>query len=298
MKQKVWVLGVILLAVLATAIPALADAPSTGTVVEGVRVPGIALGDSRAQVEAAWGAPASCTNLPYFDGRQGLNGICDFDVSGGGRVTVRYFAPDGGPAQNAPDDVASSVRWPEAVSGWTTTAGVNTILAKSDPAAVIAAYPDAEVTYTMFGGVYSVFDAAQGIGIVWEPNFYNGTVHVSMSISGPRDSAPQPAQYSVVADIELTAVKIKRERQIVAQVLVHNAQDLAAAGATVSATWIFPDGSRQTAAAVTSGSGLATFALNGRLERGTYYLLVDDVELADHIYDYTSGLRSASINVK
>ena len=117
MKRKALILVVILLVSLATAIPVLAAVPAVGTVTEGAGVPGIDLGDSRAQVEAAFGQPASCQNLPYYDGRQGVNGICEFDVDGGGQVTLHYFYADGGPAQDSPDDMVFSIRWPEAVSG-------------------------------------------------------------------------------------------------------------------------------------------------------------------------------------
>ena len=48
---------------LAVAVPVFAYAPSMGTVYEGVTVPGVALGDTRAQVEAAWGEPESCQDL-------------------------------------------------------------------------------------------------------------------------------------------------------------------------------------------------------------------------------------------
>jgi len=62
MRQKVLLLVVILLAALVTVIPALADAPGEGTVNEGVSVPGIALGDTRAEVEASVGPPSNCVS--------------------------------------------------------------------------------------------------------------------------------------------------------------------------------------------------------------------------------------------
>ena len=49
----------LLLLVLLITFPALAAAPAEGLVVEGQSVPGFDLGDSRAQVEAAYGEPAS-----------------------------------------------------------------------------------------------------------------------------------------------------------------------------------------------------------------------------------------------
>ena len=149
MKQKVLVIVVVLLAVLVTALPALADAPAEGTVVEGHSVPGgVTLGDTRAQVEAKWGEPYLCKDMVHFDGRRGIDGICEFDADGINRIEVRYHAADGTwQAQGTPDDVLYNVLWHQTTSGWVTTAGVNTTLALNDPQAVIEAYPNAEVGY-------------------------------------------------------------------------------------------------------------------------------------------------------
>jgi hypothetical protein len=38
--------------------------------------------------------------------------------------------------------------------------------------------------------------------------------------------------------------------------------------------------------------------LTGKLERGTYYLFIDDVQLADHIFIESRGLGHGSIRVK
>jgi hypothetical protein len=71
MFRKSMTILVVVLISLAAVIPVLALAPAEGTVVEGVSVPGIALGDTRAQVEAAYGQPKSCTDMAYYDGRRG-----------------------------------------------------------------------------------------------------------------------------------------------------------------------------------------------------------------------------------
>lgn len=294
MRRKVLVLAVILLAVVLTVPTALADAPATGTVVEGVSVPGIALGDTRVQVEAAYGGPASCTQTPYYES-------CKYDVDGGGQVTINYFAPDGGPAQDSPDDVVSSISWVTAVSGWVTTAGVNTTLAVNDPQAVIDAYPNAEVTYWYSGSfVRQVRDWQLGISIDRFWDFYGAFTYVSMSIFEPQDPPPEPepVKRSYIPDINLTDVKIKRNREITAQVLVHDWQDQPAEGAEVSARWLFPDGTQQAVQGTTSSNGQATFKLFGKLDRGDYYLFIDDVGLTDHIWNYTRGFRHASITVK
>lgn len=302
MRRKVLLLVVTALAILATAIPALAAAPAEGTVIEGHSVPGgVALGDTRAQVETAYGAPASCQNLSYYDGRQGVDGICRFYVDGGGRVKMYFYAPDGGPAQGSADDEVSSITWEQGVSGWETTAGINTIMARDNPQAVLDAYPNAEVTYWYDGTfVAGVRDWGLGISVsrFWE--FYCGCAVASISIFHPQDPppAPEPVKYTYVAEIDMTAVKVKRDREITAQVLVNDAQDLPAEGATVSARWHLPDGSEQTVQAGSSSSGYATFTLSGRFERGTYYLFIDDVQLADHIWNYNRGLRHATVSVK
>lgn len=294
MKQKTLVLVMILLALVITVVPVLAEAPAVGTVTEGIGVPGIDLGFSRAQVEAAFGQPSSCQSVESA----GDFASCSFPVDGGGQVDVRFRGADGGNAANSPDDVVHHIRWHEPVSGWTTTAGVNTALAKSDLEAVVVAYPAAQVTYNSFGAIYSVVDAAQGIEILWSPNFYSGTVHVSMAIFAPRPPAPQPVQQIHVEDIELTAVKNKGQRAITALVQVRNEQGLAAADALVSATWTMPNGTTKTVQDVTSGSGYAYFDLTGRLERGTYLLTIDDLTLTDYIFDRNGSILNASIKVR
>jgi hypothetical protein len=272
----------------------MADAPDVGMVYEGVGVPGIDLGFTRAQVEAAYDDPSFCQSVEI----SGDFGSCSFPVSGGGQVDVRYRGADGGNAANSPDDIVYNIRWHEQVSGWTTTVGVNTTLAKADPDAVIAAYPEAQITYNSFGALYSVVAARQGIEIIWSPDFYSGTTHVSMAIFAPRPPAPQPVQQTYVESIDLTAAKSKGRREIRALVHVQNEQELAASGATVSATWAFPDGASQTIQEVTSSSGYAQFELRGSLDRGTYVLTVDDVTLDDYVFDQTGSVLSASVKAK
>jgi hypothetical protein len=270
---------------------ALAAAPAAGTVYEGLGVPGVNLGFTRAQVEAAYGDPLFCQSVE----EPGDLAACSFPVSGGGQVDVRYRGADGGNASHAPDDVAYNIRWHEQVSSWTTSAGVNTTLAKADPDAVIAAYPQAQVTYNIFGQVYSVVDAQQGIEIIWALDFYSGRTHVSMAIFGPYQPPPPAPQQVHVASIDLTASKDKGQRAITALVQVQNEQDLAAPAATVAATWTFPDGTSQAVQDVTSSSGYAYFQLSGRLSRGTYTLTIDDVTLADYAFDQANSVLIATV---
>jgi hypothetical protein len=269
-----------------------AAAPDFGTVVEGQSVPGVALGFTRAEVEAAYGPPESCTDQAvYGSDLRGLDAICAFTVIGGGRTTIYHRDVDGSLAKGSPDDVVYFVRWSEAVSGWTTTAGVNTTLAKEDPEAAAAAYPNAEVTRNQWGGITRIRDYPLGIEILRSPNFYAGTVSVTMAIFVPTSAPPPPEELTRVTDIELTAKKVK------ALVKVEKESTLAAAGATVLATWEYPDGSTLPVVDVTSMSGYAYFEIL-RAARGSYTLRIDDVVLDGRRFDLENSLLEASVTVK
>jgi len=296
MLRKISYGMIVVIISLMSSLSVLAAAPAEGVVVEGVSVPGVALGDSRAQVEAAFGQPESCRNMSYYDGRVGLNGICDFGVDGGGTVTVYYFAPDGGPAQDSPDDQATFVRWTEEVSGWVTTAGVNTTLARNDPDAVIAAYPNAEVTSG--GAILQVKDWEQGITINWDYDIYLGRfTAVRMTISYPSAAPPPPEQLTIVKDIQLSISKIKGVRKVIALVRVQDELTYGAEGANVTAVWTLPDGRTMNVEDLTSSTGYAYFEID-HAERGLYSLNVTNVELADHRFDSENSVLSASIKLK
>lgn len=293
MRKGLLFLSVILISLVGV-VPVFADAPATGLVHEGQGVPGINLGFTRAQVEMAYGTPDFCQSVEV----SGDMAACSFPVNGGGQVDVRYLGADGGNAANSPNDIVFNIRWSEQVSGWITTAGVYTTLAKNNPDAVIAAYPDAQIVYSSFGEIYSIIDANQGIEIVRAFDFYTGEIHVSMAIFAPRPPAPDPVQSIHVESVDLTATKQRGQRIISGLVQVQNEQQLAAAGATVSATWTFPDGSTQDVQGITSSSGYTVFQLSGRLDRGTYTLTINDVILADHEFDITNSELSASIDAR
>lgn len=267
--------------------------PAEGIVLEGVSVPGIALGFTRAQAEDAYGEPHSCQS----SGSPGNKAYCSFPVSGGGQVNVHYRGADGGTANGSQDDVVFKIGWTEATSGWTTTAGVNTTLAKENPEAVITAYPDARVTYNQFGNIYSVIDYPLGIEIIWEPDFYTGQTHVRMAIFYSMVAPPLPEKLTRVTDINLTTRKVRGKRQVQAYVKVQDEQGQSARGANVFARWTFPDGSTQFVQDATSNSGNAYFEIID-IPRGAYNLTVDDVVLEGHVFDRVNSVLSASINVK
>lgn len=274
---------------------ALAAAPEFGTVVEGLSIPGdVALGDTRAVVEAAFGAPDSCQDqaVSGSDDR-GYDAICDFDVVGGGQVTIYFEDSAGDLADGTPDDITYFIRWTETADGWFTTAGVNTTLADEEPEVAAAAYPDAEVLRFEWGSIWQITDYWQGIRILRSPNFYSGTVTVYMSIFHPTAPPPPPPPREMtvrVSDINLSIVK----RTVEAEVRVLDDREWSVSGAVVEATWTLPDGSTRTVNATTEYGGWARLDLN-KARRGEYTLTIDNVSLADHAFDMDNSVLGASI---
>lgn len=265
---------------------ALAAAPAQGIVVEGESVPGVQLGFTRAQVEAAYGSPAFCQNVSGLD-----QGACQFDVEGGGQVLIRYSGSDGGPAANSPDDVANYIRWYQSVSGWITTAGVNTTLAYEDPDAVMAAYPNATIHYqSLFD--WSLDDPALGIHIYYHTDYLSGALSVSMAISFP-DLTPPVEHFIRVTGIDLSADK----RDLTAAVHVQDELNRDAYSALVYITWTFPNGSQLSVNQRTDRSGVARFYLF-KVRHGTYTVKVDDVLFYDYTFDLDRSQLSASLYVK
>ena len=283
LRRSLYLLIILVLSLSAASV-VLADAPPVGTVYEGTSVPGIALGDTRAQVESAYGPPRSCSSVE----EPADFASCKFDVEGGGSVWTRYRGPDGGNASNSPDDVVHNIRWYD-VDGWVTTAGINTTLALADPQAVIDAYPDAEVTYNAFGSIYQVRDPEIGIEITWNYDFYGGFTTVSMSIFGPYTPPPPPDMVRV-ADIEMAAGR----QSVTAKVLVLDDQDRPVEGAIVDATWTYPKGESRPVSDATASDGYATFKID-KARRGLYYLSINDVTLEGYVYDYIHSVTISGI---
>lgn len=271
-------------------ISALADAPAEGTVVEGQSVPGIALGATRAQVEAAYGEPRAWQDLEV----EGDRAFCLFRVEGGGSVDVRFQGPDGRYASNSPDDVVYYVGW--ALSGWTTTAGVNTTLALADRQAVADAYPNAEVTYDGRGDITSVVDSQLGIMIKWSYDSYTHTTNVYMATYLPIPQLPEGSTIHV-SGIDVKVEKIKGRRRVIAVVSVRGEQGQAVAGATVNITWYYPKGAVQPVKDITSNTGYAYFNRYDA-NHGTWTLTVDDVILEGHPFDRQNSQLSVSFRVK
>jgi hypothetical protein len=282
---------VVVLFSLTAVIPVLAAAPAEGTVVEGVSVPGVALGDTRAQVQAAYGDPFSCTSGYNVDDdatcRYPVEGFADHLVS----IWINFRGPDGGLPSASPDDVVYSISWQDSISGWyTEEGGVNTEWARSvrqDPEAVLAVYPNAEISYGLFGAMTRATDYELGITIEWVYHFYAGFLGVRMTISAPSEPPPPPPPpepVTRVTNINLYANQIKGKRTVTASVWVDDQYWNNAEGATVVVNWTYPDGSMQQLQADTNSSGLAQFEMRN-VRSGTYTLEVVYVIYGEHRFD-------------
>ena len=304
MFRKSMTVLVVVLFSLTAVIPVLAAAPADGTVVEGVSVPGVALGDTRAQVQAAYGDPFSCTSGYNVDDdatcRYPVEGFADHLVS----IWINFRGPDGGLPSASPNDVVYSVTWSDSISGWfTEEGGVNTEWARSvrqDPEAVLAVYPNAEISYGLFGAMSRATDYELGITIEWVYHFYSGFLGVRMTISAPSEPPPPPPPpepVTRVTNINLYANKIKGKRTVTASVWVDDQYWNNAEGATVAVNWTYPDGSTQQLQAETNSSGLATFEIRN-VKSGTYTLEVVDVIYGEHRFDRELSTLISSIDVK
>ncbi|MHC4643842.1 MAG: hypothetical protein ACYS32_19550 [Planctomycetota bacterium] len=272
-RKIIFVIFGVVLSLMVT-LSALAAAPAEGVVVEGQSVPGIALGDTRAEVVSAIGQPKSCSSVDEL----GDYASCEFDVDGGGKVWVRYRGPDGGNASNSPDDIVRNISWYN-VEGWVTTAGINTTVALENPQAVIDAYPNAEVTYYYGDYVAVVWDPEMGIRVRRTWNFYGAFTTVTMSISSPY-TPPPPQDKIRVADIEMTADR----HSVTARVLVLDDQDQPVEGAVVDATWTYPNGDSLKVSGATASDGYTTFRID-KARRGVYYLYINEVTADGYVYD-------------
>lgn len=278
-------LSAVLLSGLAV-ITVLAAAPAEGVVVEGVSVPGVELGFTRAEVEAVWGAPDYCQNVSGYD-----QGSCKFTAEDGGTIFVRYRGADGGAASASPDDVAYFIRWYQ-LEGWVTTAGVNTTLAYNDPDAVMTAYPNATVNQqSLFD--WSIDDPASGIHIYYHTDYLTGALSVSMGISFP--AAPPPPQEKFFVRVSSIDFYTVQKNKFGARVLVQDDQGRYMEGALVSATWSEPDGSQTTLNGTTDQFGKVYFDLGKLKRRGTYTLAIGDVVISGFTFDPDNSVLSASL---
>ena len=291
---------------LAAPVSALADAPASGVVVEGQSVPGVALGDTRAQVEAAWGAPERGIDIEGG----GDQADCSFPVEGGGSISTEFRGSDGRYARNAPDDIVFEIGWGNTrfytgtvfgqLIDWTTTAGVNTAVGLADMRDVAAAYPNAEVTYDAAGNIVHVEDAQLGIRINWGYDGYTHTTGVRIYVFFPRVTAPPGEMVMTVTELELSATKFRGERHILAVVRVQDDRGLPVPGARVDVSWTNPRGTTWTINRdlnLTSETGYEFFEISDA-QQGTWTFTVNDVVFDSYQFDRDGSLLSASIRVK
>jgi hypothetical protein len=301
-------LAVSFLAALSLAIPfqAVADAPASGVVVEGQSVPGVDLGDTRAQVEAAWGQPDRCIDIEVT----GDQTDCSFPVEGGGSISTEFRGADGRYARNAPDDIVFEISWGNTqfytgtifgqLIDWTTTAGVNTAVGLADMRDVAAAYPNAEITYDAAGNIVRVEDAQLGIRVSWGFDSYTYTTGVRMHVFFPRVLVPPGEMVMTVTELELTATKLQGERDILVVLRVQDDRGLPVPGARVYVSWTNPWGNTWTTRSdfnLTSETGYEFFEISDA-RQGTWTFTVNDIVLDGYEFDRDGSVLSASIRVK
>jgi hypothetical protein len=268
--------------------------PLEGTVFEGEGVPGVRLGDTREEVYLTYGEPDRIQN----GATAGDAAFCTWILKGhpgqGGKaqsqVNVNFRGADGGNPDNAPDDVVLGISF-YGLDGWVTTAGINTELAAAVPEAVFAAYPDGEVTKSVF--VTTLRDWRSGIQVRWQTEYLNQATLVNIGIFTPREPPPPPPPREpavLVSEIDLSIVK----RTVIGKVRVLNDLNWRMSGVEVHATWTLPDGSTRRILGTTESFGLVEFVLT-KARRGTYVLTIDDVVLEGHDFDNDNSVLSATI---
>lgn len=274
------------------ALSALAAVPEFGTVIEGESVPGVALGSTREQVEAAYGEPTRCQSGQNPGDAASCTWILEDYIGQGGQiqsqVTAGFRGPDGGSAGNRPNDVVARISW-FGIDGWFTTRGVNALLALENQDAVFELYPDATIfRQSMFDTHLTAY--RDGFSVSWHTEYLNGFTSVRMSIFEPREPPP-PREPSVnVSEIKMDLYK----RQVLGAVRVLNDLNWRMHGAAVFATWTLPDGSTRTVEGTTDSFGVAMFVVN-KARKGTYTLTINDVVVEDHPFDTEDSVLSATI---
>jgi hypothetical protein len=271
---------------------ALAAVPEFGTVVEGQGVPEVDLGSTREQVEAAYDEPTSCQSVNTPGDAASCTWVQPDYMGQGGevqsRVTVSFRGPDGGSADNRPDDFVSSVSW-YGMDGWYTTTGVNAHFARNNRDAVIALYPDAVVVdQSLFHKYLTAYE--DGFSVSWNTEYLTGFTSVRMSIFEPRDPPPPREPFVKVSEISMDLHK----RQVLGTVRVKNDLNWNMRGAEVYATWTLPDGSSRFVNGTTDSFGLSLFVIE-KARKGTYTLTIDDVVVEDHPFDTEESILSATI---
>ena len=283
-RKRIYLLVVLILS-LAVTVPVLAAAPGEGTVVEGVSVPGIALGNSRAEVEASVGSPSNCVSNndpPTMDS-------CKFDVEGGGWVSVRYQAPEGGDAIGSPDDVVASIRWSEDVDGWVTSAGISIPMIKFDRQLAMDTYPDAVLFYNDRGALVRLTDYNQGISISWDAVYI--FFSASMTIFEPYPyTPPPPPDYIRVSDIQMTSTR----RSVTATVSVVDDGDQPVEGAGLSGFWVYPLNKNNNTTLFFSGTtdsdGKAVFEIGDKARPGEYRISIESLSKEGYVFDQNGSV--------
>jgi hypothetical protein len=258
--------------------------PLEGVVYEGDRVPGIAIGDTRAEVYTSYGNPSFCQSYTPGD-----NSFCTYNFSEGS-ISVRFQGADGGDANDSNDDILFRVYWSR-LPGWVTRDGINTEIAFDDPDVVIEAYPNAVVTYNSWG-IYSIVEYDLGISFHWLAIPYPLLVEwVQISIFTPYEP-PEPQQRYLLS----TSISMELNRKIVtSSVKVLDDRGARIYGATVFATWTFPDGTTDSVTGTTDTFGDVQFEV--RKSKGLFNFTINDITKDGYVFDPDNSVLTGEIEV-
>jgi hypothetical protein len=112
---------------------------------------------------------------------------------------------------------------------------------------------------------------------------------IFVSQEEPPTDPPQPS-------LQSTSIAMKvRRGQVNATVTVEDETGSRVSGASISATWTFPDGSTAAVTGTSDNNGEATFEVKKSL--GVFVFRIDDITLDEYVFDADNSALSAEIEV-
>ena len=276
----------------------LASPPLAGVISDGVGVPGIELGDTRAHVERSYGSSGVCDD--------GLKS-CRYTIQEGrndplGHVTVNYQSDDGDEADSTLEDVVKSISVRETFSGiipWITSSGetLNT-LEWGGHSVITGAYPSAEVG-TSSDGDTTYTDSVLGMHIEVDFDRYTNRNFITYSVTVPSGSSlpePEPVPETptvevlelITTDLAINIENKGRRNVLTASLIVVSGEGHPVSDAVVIGEWQLPNGRTRRQVILTDSQGTGVFVLKNR-RKGEFQFKVSNVSKNDATFDIDSS---------
>ncbi|ARU55699.1 hypothetical protein OLMES_1624 [Oleiphilus messinensis] len=283
-KANVKQSALVMLIGIATVSTAWALPPTEGEIIPGVGVPGVELGDTRAQVEQSYGAQTTC-------GAEAVGSSC-YDIGGlgsdsAGNVYVRFEGTNGGSATGQQDDVVSGFsvyNTPIVGLNWTFEGGYTIRDFELQPELIQVVFPEAEIEQpNLFFTRYT--DPQAGVELTSRFDPYGLFYDVTLFLSKP-DASEEPGGESVLPEIRVSDIAMsfrdnrRNRHQVMAVVSVVDEASDAVLDATVEGVWTKPGGRTVAATLVTNQYGRAIFQLLSRKD-GEYKFTINRVIFND-----------------